>query len=49
MRHVGNGNQQPPAVARFLAIDRIVEIARVGAIDRYEVHVAKVRTTLLRV
>ncbi|VWC36931.1 hypothetical protein BPS26883_06741 [Burkholderia pseudomultivorans] len=46
VRHVGDRDDQPEAVAAAdldrLAVDRIVEVARVLAVDRHERHVAQV-------
>ena len=33
VRHIGDGHHQPPALARALDVDRVVEVARVLAVD----------------
>ena len=47
MRHICNRDQQPPTLARALAVDGIVEIARIGAVDRDEVDVTKIDAPFL--
>ena len=47
MGNIGDGDKQPPAVAFFLAVDGIVKIARVGAIDGDEVDISQVVATFL--
>ena len=46
--HVGNGHQQTPALATadfgWLAIDRIVKVAGIFAVDRDQGHIAQIHT-----
>ncbi len=47
-RDVGNRDDEPPAAAHFLAVDRIVEIAGVLAVDRHERQLAQILAPALR-
>ena len=44
---VGDRDHEPPAAPRLLAINRVVEIARVGTVDRDERHVPEIDAPLL--
>src|SRR5688572_1813057 len=47
-RHVRDRHDESPASAHFFAVDRIVEVARVLAVDRHERQVAQILTIALR-
>ena len=47
-RHIGDRDQQPPALGRAFTEHRVIEVARVGAIDRDQRGTTQVDTPALR-
>ena len=49
MRHIGDGHEQTPAIAIALAIDGVIEIPCIGAIDGYQRQITQIHAVLDRI